>query len=79
MNLWPVEHFFPHFLAGSLLISADPAKKWGNNCSTGQRFICTEVTSYIRPEPYKIHLVLRYMDASIQMHFQNEFDSILAE
>ena len=34
---------------------------------------------YIRPEPYKIHLVLRYMDARIQMHFQNEFDSILKE
>ena len=27
-------------------ISADLAKKWGKKCSTGQRFICTEVTSY---------------------------------
>ena len=39
MNLWPVEH------------STDPAKKWGKKCSTGQRFICTEVTSY------KIHIL----------------------
>ena len=31
----------------------------------------------IRPEPYKLHLVLHYMDARIQMRFQNEFDSIL--
>ena len=24
----------------------DPAKKWGKKCSTGQRFIFTEVISY---------------------------------
>jgi hypothetical protein len=24
----------------------NPAKKWGKKCSTGQRFIFTEVTSY---------------------------------
>ena len=52
MNLWPGEHFFPHFLAGSVLISADPAKKWGKKWSPGQRFICTEVTSY------KIHILV---------------------
>ena len=28
-----------------------PVKKWGKKCSTGQRFICTEVTSY------KIHIL----------------------
>ena len=44
MNLWPVEHFF----------SADPAKKWGKKCSTGQRYICTEVTSY------KIHILTNH-------------------
>jgi hypothetical protein len=33
-------------------LSADPAKKWGKKCSTGQRFICTEVTSY------KIHILV---------------------
>ena len=49
MNLWSVEHFFPHFF------STDPAKKWGKKCSTGQRFICTEVTSY------KIHTLI-YMN-----------------
>ena len=27
----------------------------------------------------KIHLELRYMDARIQMHFQNEFDFIFKE
>ena len=27
-------------------------KKWGKKCSTGQRFICTEVTSY------KIHILV---------------------
>ena len=32
--------------------SADPAKKWGKKCSTGQRFIFTEVTSY------KIHTLV---------------------
>ena len=32
-------------------ISADLEKKWGQKCSTGQRFICTEVTSY------KIHIL----------------------
>ena len=56
MNLWPVEHFFPHFLAGLGLISADPAKKWGKKCSTGQRFICTEVTSY------KINILTTYLE-----------------
>ena len=29
-------------------------KKWGKKCSTGQRFICTEVTSY------KIHSLLEF-------------------
>ena len=38
MNFWSDEHSFPHFL-------------WGQKCSTGQRFICTEVTSY------KIHIL----------------------
>ena len=28
-----------------------PVKKWGKKCSTGQRFICAEVTSY------KIHIL----------------------
>ena len=32
-------------------ISADLEKNWGQKCSTGQRFICTEVTSY------KIHIL----------------------
>ena len=32
-------------------ISADLGKKWGQKGSTGQRFICTEVTSY------KIHIL----------------------
>ena len=30
MNLWPVEHFFPHFLTGLLC----------------HQFICTKITSY---------------------------------
>ena len=46
MNLWPVEHFCPPFFS-----SADLEKKWEQKCSTGQRFICTEVTSY------KIHIL----------------------
>ena len=33
-------------------ISADLEKKWEQKCSTGQRFICTEVTSY------KIHILV---------------------
>ena len=37
MNLWPVEPFCPHF---------DLEKKWEEKGSTGQRFICIEVTSY---------------------------------
>ena len=52
MQLWPVEHFFPHFFSRSVLISADLEKKWGQKCSTGQRFICTEVTSY------RIHILV---------------------
>ena len=52
MNLWPVEHFFPCFFSRSALISTDLEKKWGQKCSTGQRFICTEVTSY------KIHTLI---------------------
>ena len=52
MNLWPVEHFFPHFLTGLQCTRSKPVKKWGKKCSTGQRFICTEVTSY------KIHILV---------------------
>ena len=35
----------------SVQISADLEKKRGQKCSTGQRFTCTEVTSY------KIHIL----------------------
>ena len=45
MKLWSVEHFCPHFFSRSALISTDLEKKWGQKCSTGQSFICTEVTS----------------------------------
>ena len=47
MNLWPVEHFFPHFY------NNNPVKKWGKKCSTGQSFIGTKVTSY------KIHTLAK--------------------
>ena len=67
MNLWPVEHFFPHFLAGSALISTDPAKKWGEKCSTGQRFIFTELTSY------KIHTLVFFRLYSQQKRSKLEF------
>ena len=40
-------------------ISADQAKKWGKKCSTGQRFICTEVTSY------KIHILRNLVGEAI--------------
>ena len=46
MNLWPVEQFFPKFLTGLMCTQSKPVKKLGKKCSTGQRFICTEVTSY---------------------------------
>ena len=48
MNLWPVEHFCPSVFSRSMLIW----KKTGDQkCSTGQRFIFTEVTFY------KIHIL----------------------
>ena len=53
MNLWPVEHFFLIFFSLFVQISTDPDKKWEKKCSTGQRFICTEVTSY------KIHILAK--------------------
>ena len=40
MNLWPFEHIF------SSLFGQISAEKWGKKCSTGQRFIYTEVISY---------------------------------
>ena len=63
MNLWPVEHFFPHFLAGSLM--------WGKNCSTGQKFICTEVTSY------KIHTLASNItqDVTLPIHTVMNFSA----
>ena len=40
------------FLKPSLSkVHIKPVKKWGKKCSTGQRFICTEGTSY------KIHIL----------------------
>ena len=48
MNLWPVEHFFPQFgVPYSIQVPQIEEKK----CSTGQRFIRKEVTSY------KIHIL----------------------
>ena len=32
----PVEHFFPHFLAGLLCVLSKPAKKVRKKCSTGR-------------------------------------------
>ena len=43
-------HFFPHFLTPYAVHTTKRVKKWGKKCSTGQRFICTEVNSY------KIHI-----------------------
>ena len=40
-----------YFDTNEPLTSADLEKKLGQKCSTGQRFICTEVTSY------KIHIL----------------------
>ena len=48
MNLRPVEHFFPHFLTALLCVHSKAVKKY----SIGQRFTCTEVTSY------KIHALI---------------------
>ena len=45
-ELLPVEHFFPHFLAGLLRTH----KKWGKNFQLAEVH-CTEVTSY------KIHIL----------------------
>ena len=39
------------FVRSYFSTTAKPVKKWGKKCSTGQRFICTEVTSY------KIHIL----------------------
>ena len=44
---------------------ADLEKKWGQKCSTGQRFICIEVTSY------KIHTFT--MSAIYGFHSKNNF------
>ena len=64
MNLWPVEHFFPHFFSRSALISTD-LEKSEEKCSTGQRFICTEVTSC------EIHtLAVQYEDVHVLESFR---------
>ena len=51
MNLWPVEHFFRHFL------TAHTANQSKSEEKSGQRFICTEVTSY------KIHMLVQFWSA----------------
>ena len=52
MNLWPVEHFCPPFFNQS---GTDLEKTGGQKCSTGQRFIFTEVTFY------KIHILNNFL------------------
>ena len=47
MNLWPVDNFFLTFW----LVHSKASQKVRKKCSTGQRFICTKVTSY------KIHIL----------------------
>ena len=59
MNLWPVEHFCLHFFPDQHWSGADLEKKWRQKCSTGQRFTCTEVTSY------KIHTLEQFFFHSI--------------
>jgi hypothetical protein len=60
MNLWPVEPFCPDFFSRSALHWS--GKKRGQKGSTGQRFICMEVTSY------KIHtLNLRIRTVSVDL------------
>ena len=79
MNLCPVEHF----LSGLL------QTQWGKKCSTGQRFICTEVTSYkihilvssnfsllfIDEEPKAETLAIRFASAENTKKFKDAFDS----
>ena len=60
MNLWPVEHFFPHFLSRSVL-------KWGKKCSTGRRFICSELTSY------KIHILVNVQSVLGNLKYTPDF------
>ena len=60
MNLWPVEHFCPPFF---FQISADLEKNGGQKCSTGQRFIFTEVTFY------KIHILINSPKRSPNNYF----------
>ena len=62
MDLWPVEHFCPHFFPDS----TDLEKKWGQKGSTGQRFICSELTSY------KIHILEQFFLTVGQNHFGNK-------
>ena len=62
----PVEHFFPHILTGFLYTHSKPVKKWGKKCLTGQRFICTEVTSY------KIHTLA--WKKLIRIHEMHTYD-----
>ena len=63
MNLWPVEHFFPHFLTGLLCVYSKPVKKWGKVFNWSEvyldTFICTEVTSY------KIHTLVHLPNLAI--------------
>ena len=44
MNLWPVEHFFPHF--GVPLFSATGTVKWGKKVFDWSEVHLSEVTSY---------------------------------
>ena len=59
MNLWPVEHFFPHFLTGLFCVHSKPVKKWGKKRSTGQRFICTKIN--FLQNPYFNNFGQKYM------------------
>ena len=73
MKLWSVEHFCPHFFSRSALISTDLEKKWGQKCSTGQSFICTEVTSYkihiLVYDSWIFHYLFKYFDVASNQNY----------
>ena len=60
-------------------ISTDLEKKWGQKCSTGQRFICTEVTSYKIHTLGKINYKEKFHEKSAPLSYRSGASVLVLE
>ena len=80
MNLWPVEHFFPHFLTGLLCTQSKPVKKWGKkvfNWSEVHFYQCDFLQNPYFVFNFKFHVTCRLTTVFDKISYNAIFDKFI--